>query len=911
MRISVKNLIWIISIFISTLCAAQNGSYFISNLSPPNDNIDPRSLGISQGDHGIIYFTNKHGILEFDGSNWKVIKTPGSVYCVLALGKELYAGGSFGFGKVVSTTGNETAFELITNKPNIFSIAQLDNEIYFCNENELFHYSLLMHEFRATGLVTLLGSYYTGLHRVNKQVYISNDQGTVQRVVNSALSSAEFTMPENQPLLFSLPLKNSNETIIGTEAGKIFRISPSFGITPIVLADADHVEHQGVVNGTLVNNNLLALGTLKGGVVFIDLTTGATKEIIDYHTGLPDNEVLAIFTDTNEGVWVAHEYGFSRVAPNLPFRSFIHYPGLAGNMMCVKETNGKLLAGTSLGLYYLNTEDQYEDITITETQWIKGTAPTNSPNKKSTTATSVVAPVVVRPTPEKEKSRKKLFGFLKRNKNENPLSVENSSSTGTTTNALSNTSGNKTNTDKLISKTITRTKRILKSRQFTYKKIEGIKSKVTQLLDVNGTTLSAGIDGVFALNDLSLKPLFTEPVRYAFHSPSLNQLFISTFDDRTVSLSFNGTDWKETHVADTLRDYISYIFEDALQNIWLCGRTKIYKMEWVDGALSGISAIPIVNPLFDETVGISLGNDVFVAASGEFRKYDASKQFISYDSLPGPKKYFASAGNFWFNDGHKWRTASNKIQNLKLEWLGMFPNLRYLSPTSDGTGLWLVTANNELYRFTNPIGQEEKSKYPIFLRGVRGEQIKLLKEKNISFNQSENAVYFEFTQPNYLALKATEFRYKVEGLSKDWSDWSNVNNQIQLPFLPPGEYKIAVESRDILGNQSSIEMVSFEILPYYWKRWWFYALEFAFVVLLVLLSTWLGRKDGRYQIVSQVLSLLTVILLIQFIETGINLLIDIKSSPVFEFLIQLGITLVVFPVETQLQRFMKMFALKK
>ncbi len=58
------------------------------------------------------------------------------------------------------------------------------------------------------------------------------------------------------------------------------------------------------------------------------------------------------------------------------------------------------------------------------------------------------------------------------------------------------------------------------------------------------------------------------------------------------------------------------------------------------------------NPTIDESVGISYGNDVYVAMGGEFHKYDIKDNvFKKYDSLPGRKKYFASAGYFWFNDG--------------------------------------------------------------------------------------------------------------------------------------------------------------------------------------------------------------------------------------------------------------------
>jgi len=858
---------------------AQTGNYFVTNLSPPDERIDPRSLGITQDDRGVIYFTNKNGILEYEGNNWRLINTPGSVYTLISSGREIFAGGAFGFGKLAGSEGKATQFQLISGSPNVFSSVKLNDKIFFCNEREIFSFDVLSNQLDKASIITKADNSFEELHIVGGKLLVSTEQAGLQSVKDGALAMPEFTLPADESLMFSIPVNGGNDAILGMEDGKIFRFSPPNIIKPLIIQDGEYLEHHVLINGTLVSNDLLALGTLRGGVLFVDVNSGETKEIIDYSMGLPDNDVMALFTDKNRGVWVAHEYGFSRIAPFLPFRSYNHYPGLSGNLLCVREIDGRLFAGTSLGLYYLKTEEQYEEVEV-----IVKPAQTIMPDGK----------VTVTPVEQKEQGRKKLFAFKKARKN-----------------AEEKVNDDKKAADQAVAQkpkyipAVKRKERVLKSRQYVYEKINGIDGKVTQILSIKGRTIIAGLGGAFELNATKVESIFQEPVRYVFHSPTLDQIFISTYDDRTVSLSLAGKNWNETHYTDTLHDYISYIFEDELQNIWFCGKTQIYKMELVDAAITSFQALPISNPQFDETVGLALGNEVFIAASGQFNRYDESKGFVKYDSLPGPKKYFASAGYFWFNDSHRWRTISKKLQSLKMEWLGLFPNLRFLAPLNDGTGLWLVTANNELYKFTNPPDAKDYIYYPLFLKDVRGQEIKLLKEKSLRMEQSEGGLFFEFTQPNYTGFRATEFRYRVTGLSEQWSTWSNVNNVVSLPFLPPGEYQLAVQSRDIFGRESNEELVSFEVLPYYWKRWWFYALEFTFFTIMVMISIKLGRGDERYRVVSQILSLLTVVLLIQFIETGISSLIEFKSSPVIQFFIQLGIALVVFPIESKFQQFMR------
>jgi hypothetical protein len=882
---------------------AQNGNYFITNLTPDDEKIDPRSLGATQTDLGVIYFANKNGILEFDGNNWRLIPTPGSVYTILSNGKDVYAGGTFGFGVLQTNTAKTSEFKVISNKPNVFSSIKIEDQIFFCNETEVLTYSLHFNSLVQGSLPAGGADLYTGVHSIDGKPHVTLAESGLHRISSGVLTTPSFNLADSLAMIFSLPSTDNKQAIIGTEGGKIFRYQNG-KIAPITLSDAEYIEHNELLNATWVSEDLMALGTLKGGAIFINPKTGATKEIIDYHIGLPDNDVLSLFTDRDGGVWAAHEYGFSRITPFLPFRSYNHYPGLAGNLLSVREIDGQLFAGTSLGLYYLKTEDQYEDIVYYET--VIQAPPKSKSKTTSTTTPTTTTTTTTQPTTQPEKTRKKLFGFLRGKKNEEKPTAPPTQEPVTT---KPNVTQPKVTQPKATQPKVTqvkKTKKILKSRQFVYQKIDGIEGKVTQLLEVNGKTIVSGLAGVYILSNLKVEPIFQEPVRYIFHSPSLNQLLISTYDDRTISLAPINDAWRETHYVDTLRDYISYIFEDDLENIWFCGKTKVYKMELVDGAITSFTGLPINNPLYDETVGLALGNDVYVAASGRFNHYDESQHaFDPYDSLTGPKKYFASSGYFWFNDGHQWHTLSKTMKNLKLEWLGLFPNLRYLSPTTDGSGLWLVTSNNELYKFTNPTTDQIGANYPLFLRDVRGEQIRLLKEKDVSMEQSEDAVYFEFTQPNYMGFGATEFRYMVHGLTKEWSEWSSVYNEIPFPYLPTGKYQLAVQSRNVLGKVSEIELVTFEVLPHYWKRWWFYALEFAFFSGIVLISIRLGRADSRYQVVSQILSLLVVILLIQFIETGINSMVEFKSSPVVEFMIQLGITLVVFPVESKLRSLMQ------
>jgi hypothetical protein len=847
---------------------AQTGNFFLSHYTPSDERIDYLTFSMMQDDRGVLYFANKNGVLEFDGRNWNLVPTPGPVYTLVAAGQEVFVGGFKGFGKLTLGRENTRKYEpLSTAQPEPVQVTAslfVKNKLYFLAEQRLYIVS------PASGVTEKViksdaQDSFTGLFEIVGNVYINSETKGLLKIDQGKLVKANFELPGGLPILFCTTLPGTNRVLVASATNRLFVFDATTGLREINLKDKTFLENNVMVNGTWVNEKLIALSTLRGGVLFVNPSNGVTEEITNYFTGLPDNEVYAILTDRHEGVWVAHDYGFTRIAPYLPFRSFSHYPGLTGNLLCARSFNDQIYVGTTLGLYTLVREEVYID----EPYY------TTVPRKTATTT--------------KEGIAKGVNGFLslfKRDKNKQKKTTEVPPSKG------------KANTGKA-------TRKVLKSLQYVYKKVEGVDGKVNQLTEANGMLLASGITGVMEVEGQKSKTIAPEPVKSVFYSTSVNQLLISTLDESLRSFRREKTGWKETHLLDTLSEDVSYIFEDKLQNIWLCGKANVFKVETVDHQITDVSNIPFSNPSLDEPVGLAMGSEVYLAASEVFDKYDIRKnRFDRFDTLRGPKKYFASAGYFWFYDGRRWHTFDDKRDKaMKLEWLRLFQNIRYLSPTSREEGLWVITAANELYRFSSNRLATESSEYPLFLREVRGQQNKIAPAKAVKVSQLESTVAFEFVQPDYVGMSAIEYRYKVPGLNKDWSVWSPSNNIVNFPYLPTGTYKVEVETKNLMDQESKVE-IDLEVEPPYWKQSWFYASELAFFSMLVILSLKLSSGNSKYRYISQLLSVLTVIMLIQFIQTMVTSLITVKSTPVIDFFIQVFIALLVLPIEGLLRKFM-------
>lgn len=775
---------------------SQPGNYFLSHYSPADEQIDFRSHDMVQDSDGEIYFANRAGVLEFDGFGWKVIATPGAVYTLTAHGTDILIGGLTGAGKLKDKIQSPRSFELFSASSGIFSSTQRENKAYFCSESQLLVYSFDLQTLESTISTNPAAGVFTGVFNLGDKVVVNTEMNGLFEVQGNTLVPFSFDV---RNLIFSSPSPLHKSYLIGTKDNRIFLYQEN-KLKEIVLQPSSLLSRHILTDGVWVSEERLAIGTMRGGVFFINVKTGAIEGTVDYANGLPDNEVFSLMRDKNAGVWVAHEYGFTRIATNFPFRSFHNYPGLQGNILCMRSFQDELYVGTSLGLFRLTQNAADQDLV--------------------------------------------------------PM----------TNRALS----------------------------YEYERVTPVKEKVNQLLEINGSLIAYGVGGIFEVHGQTAKSILGEPVRHVFQSSSLNQVLVSTFDDELKAFIPTKSGWTETHLFDTLDNHFSHMFEDKLENIWLCGSSVIYKVETVDNQMIDIIKYPIQNPTSDEVLGLALGSEVYVVSSGQFNHFNGT-HFEKYDSLSGGHRYFASAGNFWFNDGTKWRTADRKLQSMKLEWLGIFPGLRFLSPDGNKDNLWVITDKNELYKFNNEQADSSEALYPLFLREVRGMEVKLSSEVKVL--QSEGAFTFEFIRPDFLGTHANQYRYLVKGLNKQWSAWSSSNNVINFSYLPSGTYQLIVQSKNALGAVSDLKEVAFKVLPPYWKRWWFYALEFVIFSFFVSLSIHLARRNTRYRYLSQILTILTVIMLIQFIQTTITSLISLKSSPVMDFFIQFSIALLVFPVE--------------
>jgi hypothetical protein len=850
---------------------AQNGHFFLSHYNP-GDEINYQSYDIHQDNHGVLYFANRSGILQFDGRTWTQISGNGAIYSLSRSDTgDLYAGGSAGFGVVTLNIANQTEYKSLSDSlrdsRNIFATAHLGNDVYFLNETRLFKIS--GNPMKATLLASSSATEgaYTGMYRVGNSIYVDTENEGLKKVTGNTLGPTDILAGRH--LVLSEPSLDGKTYLLHTDDDEYYLMREQGRLMLIVPKDAEYLSQNVVVNAAWINDKSVAFGTLRGGVLFVDIESMATLETINYYTGLLDNEVYAIHTDRHLGVWISHEYGFTRAAPFLPFRTYNHYPGLTGNLLCAQSFKGTLYIGTSLGLFALTKQELY----TTETYEVMQTI---------VEAAQKVQPQVT----ERKKARRGFLGLGKKKKEE-PVATKPTKKTP----------------PKRRHKVVQKERKVLRGVEHSFVQVLGVAGKVDQLIIVGDRLIGGGVSGVFEVKDLVGVPLTPEPTRAVYYSPALKQLLVGTYDNQIQSFRATSNGWEAGDFPDSLSMYADYFFEDTSENLWICGRDRVVRVTIEDQIILDAVHVSLPYTSLDKTVGLSYGTEVYITQNGEFFHYLGYKnQFVKYDSLPGPKKFFASSGAFWFFDGHRWRTIDRRNQGeLKTEWLALFHDIRFLAPADLGKSLWVITGENELYKFSSEFAAATAESNPLFLKEVRN-KASTLSPLSLRVDERESALTFEFIQPEYVSVQAVEYHYRVTGLQEGWSDWSSLNNVINFPFLPPGKYSVMVESRDLFGKITKLDTIEVNVVPPYWKRSWFYALEFILFATLVVLSMRLNVSTKRYRVLSQFLSALTIVLLIQVIQVVIVANVSVESTPVADFLMQVFIALLVLPVENFLRK---------
>jgi len=157
---------------------------------------------------------------------------------------------------------------------------------------------------------------------------------------------------------------------------------------------------------------------------------------------------------------------------------------------------------------------------------------------------------------------------------------------------------------------------------------------------------------------------------------------------------------------------------------------------------------------------------------------------------------------------------------------------------SRGT-LWFGTPSG-LSRLT-PEDRSHEAAPPILLSGLRiaGEnrpvaEIGSTVISDLELGHGQNNLQIDFFAIDFTAGEEPRYQYRLEGADRDWSQ-PTAQRTVNFSNLAPGSYRFMVRAINSAGVTSPAPaVISFRILPPFWRRWWFIGLVIVIVGATIL-----------------------------------------------------------------------------
>ncbi len=106
---------------------------------------------------------------------------------------------------------------------------------------------------------------------------------------------------------------------------------------------------------------------------------------------------------------------------------------------------------------------------------------------------------------------------------------------------------------------------------------------------------------------------------------------------------------------------------------------------------------------------------------------------------------------------------------------------------------------------------------------------------------------FHYTALSFAAPEKVRFKYRMEGLEKDWQD-AGPKREATYSFLPPGAYSFHVIAcnNDGIWNETGVSL-PFTLLPHFWQTWWFHLFGGLAIVVVASGGVWLETRRRMHR----------------------------------------------------------------
>ena len=326
----------------------------VINYNKQTYNAGLQSWDIKQDKDGIIYFANNEGLLSFDGTYWNLFPLPNKTIVrsiEISNDNKIYVGGQDEIGYFLPDKNGRLTYysltKLIPEKERLFgdvwNIISVNNNIFFQTTYKIFKLTN-----QAVAIYTAKMEWsYLGFangkllaHDFSSGLMIYQDNVWKPVVQKNDL-------PATDPVTAILPFQKDSIVITTLKSGIYLYTAGT--ISKLKLSNDALFYNDRIYTATLVNKSKIALATTNNGVYIIDIN-GNVIQSFSKNEGLQNNNVLSIFPDRQNNLWLGLDNGIDFIAYNSAIKHISpNFQNGSGYTAIIY--NNTLYTGTSNGLY--------------------------------------------------------------------------------------------------------------------------------------------------------------------------------------------------------------------------------------------------------------------------------------------------------------------------------------------------------------------------------------------------------------------------------------------------------------------------------------------------------------------------------------------------------------------------------
>ncbi|MDR7208227.1 triple tyrosine motif-containing protein [Flavobacterium piscis] len=324
-------------------------------------------------------------------------------------------------------------------------------------------------------------------------------------------------------------------------------------------------------------------------------------------------------------------------------------------------------------------------------------------------------------------------------------------------------------------------------------------------------------------------------------------------------------------------DKSSRSFEFDQSYFWIKKDESLYRMT-LSNDLKNFLDITEINQLTDQIKKIGsmqkIDGKIYFQTNNHFYKYSTEQEIFYEDkkltnlfkNIPIINELKQdSQSNLWYTYNESLGVLmkqKNTYKNIDAPFSSLTGNIvnNYLSVNTIDSKNIFIGLTDGLAHYDSELLNDFATKPKAFIRSFSfpGDTITLNNNQNeienLRIPYSSNHVRFTFSSPTYENLENVQFSYQLENFDEKWSNWSTISFK-EYTNLREGDYVMKVKVRNSYGALSEPSMISFTILPPWYRHFMAYILYLLIVYASIyIISNRIKlkiRKNKYYETIEQ------------------------------------------------------------